>query len=243
MADKNSLQNVFVEKTAKQNYIREMFDSIAYRYDFLNHLLSFGLDFYWRWFAIHKLNLKGGEKIIDIACGTGDFSIMASKRKPSMIFGVDVSLNMLKIFRQKALKKEIKKIYLVCASAENLPFKSEMFDVCLVAFGVRNFSDLEAGLKEIHRVLKNGGKIVVLEFSMPKQPFKLFYLFYFRRILPFIGKLFSKHENAYTYLPESVLRFPEGEDFAKILNNCGFKRVELHRLTFGIVTLYIGVKN
>jgi demethylmenaquinone methyltransferase/2-methoxy-6-polyprenyl-1,4-benzoquinol methylase len=108
---------------------------------------------------------------------------------------------------------------------------------------VRNFSDLEAGLKEIHRVLKNGGKIAVLEFSMPKQPFKFFYLFYFRRILPFIGKLFSKHENAYTYLPESVLRFPEGEDFAKILNHCGFKQIELHRLTFGIVTLYIGVKN
>ncbi len=243
MRGKSSLQDVFVEKTVKQNYVREMFDSIAYRYDFLNHLLSFGFDLYWRWFAVRKLGLNGAEKIIDIACGTGDFSILAAKRNPSMIFGVDVSLNMLKIFHQKAKKKGIRKLNLICASAEDLPFKNEVFDVCLVAFGVRNFSDLEAGLREIHRVLKRGGKIAILEFSIPKQPFKLFYLFYFRKILPFIGKLFSKHENAYTYLPESVLRFPEGEDFAGILNKCGFKQVQFHRLTFGVVTLYIGVKN
>lgn len=233
---------IFTKKDLKRQYVHQMFDSIAHRYDFLNHLLSFGLDIRWRRFAVGKLNLSGGESIIDVASGTGDFSIEAAKFKPKLLVGVDVSLNMLKIFEQKALARGIKNLKLLCAEAESLPFKDETFDVCLVAFGVRNFSDLEMGLSEIYRILKRGGKLAVLEFSIPDKAFKWLYLFYFRKILPFIGKIFSRHENAYTYLPESVLKFPEGESFVKILNNVGFSTVKMWRLTFGVVTLYISYK-
>ncbi len=233
---------IFTQKDAKRQYVHRMFDSIAYRYDFLNHFLSLGLDIRWRKFAVNQLKLSGGEKIIDIASGTGDFSIEAMKFKPSLIVGVDVSLNMLKIFRQKALAKKIKNLNLLCAEAENLPFKDETFDVCLVAFGVRNFSDLEIGLSEIYRILKRGGKLAVLEFSLPDKTFRWIYLFYFRKILPLIGRVFSKHKSAYTYLPESVLKFPEGENFAKILNDIGFKEVKMWRLTFGVVTFYLTYK-
>jgi demethylmenaquinone methyltransferase/2-methoxy-6-polyprenyl-1,4-benzoquinol methylase len=219
-----------------------MFDSIAHRYDFLNHFLSLGLDIRWRKFAVNKLNLSGGEKIIDIASGTGDFSIETRKFKPSLVLGVDVSLNMLRIFRQKALRKKVKNLNLLCAEAENLPFKDETFDVCLVAFGVRNFSDLGMGLSEIYRILKPGGKLAVLEFSLPDKTFRSVYFFYFRKILPLIGRIFSKHKDAYTYLPESVLKFPEGGSFVKILNDIGFREVKMWRLTFGVVTFYLAYK-
>ncbi len=233
---------IFTQKDAKRRYVHQMFDSIAHRYDFLNHLLSLGLDIRWRRFAVDKLDLSGGESIIDVASGTGDFSIEASRFKPNLLVGVDVSLNMLKLFRRKALAKKIKNLKLLCAEAENLPFKDETFDVCLVAFGVRNFADLEVGLSEIYRILKRGGKLAILEFSIPDKAFRWIYLLYFRKILPLIGRIFSRHENAYTYLPESVLKFPEGENFAKILNNVGFKAIKMWRLTFGVVTLYISYK-
>ncbi len=233
---------VFARKDVKRKYVHKMFDLIAHRYDFLNHVLSFGFDIKWRKFAVRKLNLSGGEKIIDIACGTGDFSIATLKFNPSLIVGVDVSLNMLRIFRQKFLKRKAKNFNILCAEAENLPFKNETFDVCLVAFGVRNFSDLEKGLSEIYRILKLSGKLGVLEFSIPDKPFKWIYFFYFRRILPLIGKIFSGHENAYTYLPESVLRFPEGENFVRILREVGFKEVKFWHLTFGVVTFYLACK-
>ncbi len=233
---------VIIDKDTKRKYVKRMFDSIARKYDFLNHLLSFGFDIYWRKFAVKKLNLKGEEKIIDIACGTGDFSLSAYKEMKVDIAGVDVSLNMLKIFAEKAKKKKIESLSLVCAEAENLPFKDESFNICLVAFGVRNFSNLRAGLMEIFRILKDNGKLAILEFSLPKSPLKEIYLFYFRFVLPLIGKFISKHENAYTYLPESVLIFPQGENFALILKKCGFKNVRMWRLTFGVVTLYLAEK-
>ena len=233
---------VIIESDAKRKYVKRMFDSIAAKYDFLNHLLSFGFDIYWRKFAVKKLNLRGGENIIDIACGTGDFSLSAYREKIVNITGVDVSLNMLKIFLKKAKKKNVENLSLVCAEAENLPFKDGAFDACLVAFGVRNFSNLKIGLREIFRILKDRGKLVILEFSLPKSPLKEIYLFYFRFILPLIGKLVSKHENAYRYLPESVLIFPQGENFALILKECGFRSVQMWRLTFGIVTLYLAEK-
>ncbi len=233
---------VIIESDVKRKYVKRMFDSIAGKYDFLNHLLSFGFDIWWRKFAVKKLNLKGGENVIDIACGTGDFSLSAYREKVVNITGVDVSPNMLKIFLNKARKKKVENLSLVCAEAESLPFKDESFDICLVAFGVRNFSNLKTGLREIFRILKDGGKLAILEFSLPKSPLKEIYLFYFRFILPLIGKLVSKHENAYTYLPESVLIFPQGEGFALILKECGFKDVQLWRLTFGIVTFYLAEK-
>ncbi len=235
-------QNYITQGELKREYVKQMFDAIAKRYDFLNHLLSFGFDIYWRRFAISKLNLSGSERVVDIACGTGDFSLSAYRKIPVKITGVDVSINMLKIFKEKAMKNGVVNSSFLCAEVENLPFKEGVFDICLVAFGVRNFSFLERGLKEIYRVLKGGGKLAVLEFSLPKAPLKQIYLFYFRKILPIIGKIISKHDNAYTYLPESVLRFPEGIDFVKILNGVGFGKVEMWRLTFGIVTLYIAYK-
>jgi len=234
--------NYIVRTDLKRKYVKQMFNSIARKYDFLNHLLSFGFDIWWRKYAVNKLNLSGTEKIIDIACGTGDFSLSAYKKFPVEIIGVDVSLNMLKIFAVKARKLGVNNLSLLCAEAENLPFKENVFDVCLVAFGVRNFSLLENGLKEIYRVLKFGGKLAVLEFSLPRAPLKQVYLFYFRKILPLIGKIISKHDDAYTYLPESVLKFPEGLEFVRILNKVGFKKVEMRRLTFGVVTFYLAYK-
>ncbi|MFN3135643.1 MAG: bifunctional demethylmenaquinone methyltransferase/2-methoxy-6-polyprenyl-1,4-benzoquinol methylase UbiE [Candidatus Kryptonium sp.] len=235
-------QNYITQGKLKRRYVKQMFNAIAKRYDLLNHLLSFGFDIYWRRFAVNKLNLSGSERIVDIACGTGDFSLSAYKKGKIKVVGVDVSINMLKIFGEKARRKRVNSLSLLCAEAENLPFKESVFDVCLVAFGVRNFSSLEKGLREIHRVLKDGGKLAVLEFSLPKPPLKQAYLFYFRRVLPIIGKIVSKHNDAYTYLPESVLRFPEGMDFVRILSEVGFREVEMWRLTFGVVTLYIAYK-
>lgn len=234
--------NYITQSELKRKYVRRMFNAIARKYDFLNHLLSFGFDIYWRRFAINKLNLSDFERIVDIACGTGDFSLSAYKKRKVKIVGVDVSVNMLKIFAEKAKRERVNGLSLLCAEAESLPFKENVFDICLVAFGVRNFSSLEKGLKEIYRVLEDGGKLAVLEFSLPKPPLRQIYLFYFRKVLPVIGKIISRHDNAYTYLPESVLRFPEGMDFVKILNEVGFKRVKMWRLTFGIVTLYIAYK-
>lgn len=234
--------NYIVKADLKRKYVRQMFNSIAWRYDLLNHLLSFGFDIFWRRYAVRKLNLSGTEKLIDIACGTGDFSLSAYRKFPVEIVGVDVSLNMLKIFSDKAKKLGINNLFLLCAEAENLPFKENIFDVCLVAFGVRNFSSLENGLREIYRVLKPNGKLAILEFSLPRTPLKQIYLFYFRKILPFVGKIISKHDNAYTYLPESVLEFPEGIEFVEILRKSGFKKVEMRRLTFGVVTFYLAYK-
>lgn len=232
------------EGDIKRKYVKHIFDFIAKRYDFLNHLLSFGFDIYWRKFAIEKLNLTGKERVIDVACGTGDFSITAWKKIPVKIVGVDVSLNMLRIFSDKAKKERIKDLYLLCAEAENLPFKGETFDVCLVAFGVRNFYSLEKGLREIYRVLKRGGKLAVLELSLPNLPLlRQTYLFYFRKILPFVGKIISGHKSAYSYLPESVLKFPSITEFMKILKNVGFKEINAWSLTFGITTLYISHKD
>ncbi|MEN3037683.1 MAG: bifunctional demethylmenaquinone methyltransferase/2-methoxy-6-polyprenyl-1,4-benzoquinol methylase UbiE [Candidatus Kryptonium sp.] len=236
------IRSYITEGETKRRYVKWMFNAIAKRYDLLNHLLSFGLDIHWRRFAVKKLNPSGSETIVDIACGTGDFSISACDKFPSKIIGIDVSLNMLKIFFDKAKKLNLNNLSLLCAEAENLPLKDKSVDIALVAFGVRNFSNLKTGLSEINRILKNNGRLAVLEFSLPKGVLKKIYLFYFRKILPFIGNLISKHENAYTYLPESVLAFPEGEEFAKILNEVGFKRVEMWRLTFGVVTLYIAYK-
>ncbi len=236
------MENSF-NQNPKRHYVRQMFDSIAHRYDLINHVLSLGLHVRWRSFAVNKLNLSGGERIIDVASGTGSFSIITQKFKPSLIFGVDVSLNMLKIYRQRALAKGIKNLNLLCAEAETLPFKDEVFDVCLVAFGVRNFADPKIGLSEIYRVMKQGGKLAVLEISIPNNPLiKLIYLLYLKKILPLIGGLLSKYKSAYEYLSESVSAFPQGKHFAKFLSDLGFREVKIWNLTFGVVKLYIACK-
>ncbi|MCF8296496.1 MAG: bifunctional demethylmenaquinone methyltransferase/2-methoxy-6-polyprenyl-1,4-benzoquinol methylase UbiE [Saprospiraceae bacterium] len=221
-----------------------MFDNIAGKYDFLNHFLSLGIDKVWRKKAIKKLKTSNPQRILDIACGTGDFSIEALKLNPTEIIGIDISKEMLKVGIEKIKKKNLENIItLKLGDSENLEFENNYFDAAIVAFGVRNFETLQKGLKEIQRVLKPGGVFIVLEFSKPKYfPFKQFYNFYFLRILPVIGKLFSKDNSAYTYLPESVQAFPDGENFIKELETAGFNNCELFPQTLGVATIYMGEK-
>lgn len=227
----------------KQN-VRQMFDAIAGTYDFLNHLLSFGIDIYWRKKAVGLLKLSHPLKILDIATGTGDFAIEAVKLNPQKIIGIDISEKMLSIAKEKIRKLHLEgKIKFQLADCENLPFENNSFDAVTVGFGVRNFENLDKGLKEMHRVLKKDGKIVILEFSKPKAfLIKNIFNFYFKNILPFIGKFISKNREAYAYLPQSVQKFPDGEDFLKIMKKIGFLNPKQIKLTFGIASIYIGKK-
>ena len=221
-----------------------MFDNIAWRYDFLNHFLSFGIDHRWRERAIHILSQVSPESILDVACGTGDLSIEALKLKPRKIIGVDISEGMLAKGREKLVRKNLEKtITLVYGDSEALQFDDHVFDAAMVAFGVRNFENINKGLAEILRVLKQGGLLVVLEFSKPRSLFfkKIFNLYFFR-ILPFMGRLFSKDVSAYSYLPESVNAFPDRIDFLDIMRNVGFTDTCFEELTMGIACLYYGKK-
>jgi len=228
----------------KKDQVSRMFDNIAWRYDFLNHFLSFGIDRRWRGRAIHILSQVSPELILDVACGTGDLSIEALKLKPRMIIGVDISEGMLAKGREKLVRKNLKKsITLIYGDSEALQFDDKVFDAAMVAFGVRNFENINQGLAEILRVLKPGGLLVVLEFSKPQSLFfmKIFHLYFFR-ILPFMGRLFSKDVSAYSYLPESVNAFPDRIDFLDIMRNVGFTDTCFEELTMGIACLYYGKK-
>lgn len=231
------------DKTKKQE-VAEMFDNIAPKYDFLNHLLSMGIDIGWRKKAINLLKKEKPETILDVATGTADFAIEALQANPKKVVGVDISNDMLAVGRKKIERKGIENlVQLNYGDAENLPFEDGEFDAITVAFGVRNFENLEAGLTEMNRVLKKGKTLFVIEFSKPEHfPIKQLYFFYFKVILPVIGKLVSKDARAYTYLPESVEVFPYGNKFAEILKSCGFSSVEIKPLTFGIASLYIAKK-
>lgn len=209
-------------KQGKKIQVEEMFDNISPKYDFLNHLLSANIDKIWRRKAIKKLQQSNPRSIIDIATGTGDFAISATKITGSKITGIDISEGMLEVGRRKIQKKGLSdRIEFLKADSENLPFLDNTFDAAIVGFGVRNFENLEKGLTEINRILKPGGMFIVLEFAKPiKSPFKEFYYFYFTKILPFLGRVVSKDNRAYTYLPESVNEFPDGADlfrYCKIL--------------------------
>jgi len=228
----------------KKKQIAKMFNNIAIRYDFLNHFLSLGVDKYWRKKAISKLNGRNNTVILDIATGTGDFAIEAMKLKPEKIFGVDISTEMLEIGKKKILAKNLQNtIQLFEGDSEDLIFEDNKFDAVTVAFGVRNFQNLEAGLEEMRRVLKPGGKAVILEFSQPKNSFfKKLYNFYSSKITPGIGKAISKDKEAYAYLHESVKAFPHGIEFCNIMIRCGYKNIHFTTLTFGIVTIYTAEK-
>lgn len=228
---------------SKKLQVAKMFDSIAKSYDFLNHTLSFGMDFYWRKKAISKLT-NNPKKILDVACGTADFAIATSKLNGVYITGIDISKNMLEIGRKKVEKKGLEKqIKLEFADSENLPFENESFDAITAGFGVRNFENLQLGLSEMRRVLKKDGIVVILEPSKPKYfPIKQIYSAYFHHILPLFGQLISKDKRAYNYLPESVDAFPENEKFIEILKEVGFSKVKYLPLTLGIVSLYIAIK-
>ncbi|HEY3373293.1 MAG TPA: bifunctional demethylmenaquinone methyltransferase/2-methoxy-6-polyprenyl-1,4-benzoquinol methylase UbiE [Prolixibacteraceae bacterium] len=228
----------------KKQQVEQMFDNIAPRYDFLNHFLSLGIDKLWRKKAIRILSDYKTDVLLDVATGTGDFAIAAMKLKPSKIVAFDISEQMLNVGRIKAEKLGLEtSIKFVKGDSEAMPFSDRQFDAITVAFGVRNFENLEKGLKEFHRVLKPNGVAVILEFSKPKYfPFKQFYFFYFFTILPLVGRLVSKDSSAYSYLPESVMAFPDDQKFLSILESCGFSRSTQKRLTFGIATIYIAQK-
>ena len=221
-----------------------MFDAIAHRYDLLNHLLSGGVDFYWRRSAIATLRDAHPRRILDVATGTADFAIASLRIKPEEVVGVDIAEQMLAIGRTKLRKLGLEGIVrLNTGDAEHLEFADNSFDAAIVAFGARNFEDLSRGLREMQRVLRPGGRIVVLEFSRPSAfPFKQIYLFYFRRILPLLGRMISRDRGAYAYLPDTVMKFPEGEAFLSLLREAGIQAPRQKRLTFGIATIYTGEK-
>lgn len=222
-----------------------MFNTIAPYYDFLNHLLSGGIDIIWRKKAIDYLKESNPKLILDVATGTGDVAITAANRlHPDRITGVDISTKMLEIGRQKIAKKGLEKVITMEeGSAENLPYADNTFDAITVAFGVRNFEDLNKGLAEMNRVLKTGGTLVVLEFSQPGLfPFKQIFNMYFKYMLPLIGRITSKDPKAYQYLYESVQAFPAGNDFINYLHNNGYKSNKWIPLTLGICSIYLGKK-
>lgn len=221
-----------------------MFDDIAPRYDFLNRLLSFGIDQTWRDKAIETLRAAEPKRILDVATGTADLAIKALKLNPESVVGVDISEEMLAIGREKVARiGESGRITLQRGEAEKLPFSDNQFDAALVAFGVRNFENLHDGLSEIWRVLRPGGDLVVLEFSHPTSfPVRQLYSFYSHAVLPSVGRLVSKNKEAYKYLPASVDVFPSGEAFLDKMREAGFREVSARPLTFGIASLYKGCR-
>lgn len=234
----------YSQEGSKTQQIATMFDNIAHRYDFLNRSLSMGIDIIWRKKAIAQLKELKPKTILDVATGTGDFALEAMSLNPDKITGVDISVGMLELGKVKIAKKKLSnKIEMVVGDSENLPFKDNTYDAATVAFGVRNFENLQKGLTDINRVLRPGGKLVVLELSTPKKfPVKQLFGFYFNNILPLFGKMLSKDDSAYTYLPESVNAFPDGEDFKKVMAAAGFEHNTSKSLTLGICSLYTGIK-
>lgn len=229
---------------SKKAQVADMFNNIAGKYDFLNHFLSLGIDKGWRKKAIREVAQVQPKHILDVATGTGDLAMAAAKLHPEHITGIDIAEQMLEVGRKKIAAQNLSGIIsLQTGDSEDLPFDANSFDAVMCAYGVRNFEHLEVGLQEMHRVMRPGGKLAILEFSHPTGfPIKQLYKFYFRYILPTLGKLVSKHSRAYTYLPESVNAFPEGKVFTGMLRDCGFEEAKARPLTFGITTLYTATK-
>ena len=225
---------------SKKDQVEEMFDNISPKYDLLNHVLSANIDRLWRKNTINKLKFYKPGLILDIATGTADFAVAATMIKGVKVIGIDISEGMLEVGQKKIERKKLTDtINLIKADSENLPFENDKFDAAIVGFGVRNFENLKKGLAEIKRVLKPGAVFYVLEFSKPvKSPYKHIYQFYFNKILPLIGRAVSKDSSAYTYLPESVNEFPDGDKFLTILADVGFVDNRYFLQTFGIATIY-----
>lgn len=230
---------------SKKEQVAGMFDQIAFRYDLLNRFLSGGVDIYWRKRAIRELKEIQPKTVLDVATGTADVAIMTWKYvKPEKIIGIDISEGMLELGREKIAKLLLSNnIELKGGDSEAISFADDTFEAVTVAFGVRNFQNLEKGLSEMFRVLKPGGKVVILEFSKPKQlVFKGLYNLYMRVVCPGVGKWLTKNREAYQYLHNSVKAFPEGETFLHILQQVGFSETSLKRLSLGICTIYCGRK-
>lgn len=224
----------------KKNKVKRIFDSIAGRYDLLNHLLSAGMDFYWRKRALKLTKINTESVILDMACGTGDFSIAAGKLGTNKIIGADYSYEMIKNFCSKAAWSKGRIVQTV---AEAPPFKNSCFTNIIIGFGVRNFYNIQTAFDNFYSLLTLGGKVTILEFRLPPQKiFQLVYNFYFTRVLPLVGKIISKDPEAYTYLPESVHEFDRKINLPELLKNSGFENIESHSLTAGIVQVVIAFK-
>lgn len=225
---------------SKKQQVEQMFDNISGKYDLLNRILSMGIDVSWRKKVVKSVKKEKPETILDIATGTGDLAIAMAKSTDAKITGFDLSAGMLEVGRKKVEEQNLQnRIEMIQGDAENMPFEDNSFDVITVAFGVRNFENLEKGLNDIYRVLKPDGKFIILEFSQPESfPMKQLYSFYSRTVLPRIGKKISKDQSAYTYLPDSVQAFPYGEEMKKILKKSKFVEPYDKKLTFGIASIY-----
>lgn len=230
--------------SSKKLQVTRMFDAIAGEYDILNRVISLGIDIRWRKKVVKKLSGKSLDCVLDIATGTGDLALALTKTKAKKIIGLDISPGMLELGRQKVIKKNLENtIEMVIGDSEALPFEAHSFDAITVAFGVRNFENLDKGLAEIYRVLKPGGTLVVLETSVPTRfPFKQFYNFYAGWLMPRVARLLSKDKSAYHYLAESAAHFPYGGAFNNILSKIGFIKVACYPQTFGVASIYCGTK-
>ncbi|AUC14070.1 bifunctional demethylmenaquinone methyltransferase/2-methoxy-6-polyprenyl-1,4-benzoquinol methylase [Tenacibaculum sp. SZ-18] len=228
----------------KKEQVAQMFDTISKNYDGLNRVISLGIDVSWRKKVVKLVSENNPKQILDIATGTGDLAMMMAQLNPDKIIGLDISAGMLEVGKEKINKANLSdKIEMVVGDSENIPFENNTFDAITVSFGVRNFENLDKGLQEIHRVLKPGGKFVVLETSNPtKFPFKQGYKLYTNIFLPIVGKLFSKDKVAYSYLSESANSFPFGEAFNNILTKNGFKNASSLPVTFGVASIYTSTK-
>jgi len=228
----------------KGTHVKNMFDRIARWYDFLNHFLSLGIDRRWRKKLVRGLALQEGDHVLDVATGTGDLAFTLLAGCGCRVTGMDVSEEMMEVGRRKAKKKGVAgRMTYVTGRAEEMPFEDQAFGAVTVAFGVRNYTDLEQGLKEMRRVLRPGGTTAILEFAQPaRQPLKALYSLYLFHLLPLAGKIFSGDKYAYTYLPESIRRFPQREDFLAIMERCGFEECRYETYTGGIVAAYFGKK-
>ena len=228
----------------KKEQVEQMFDNVSTNYDFLNRVLTFGLDINWRKKVVKKVAQNNPKQLLDIATGTGDFAIMLAKLNPEKVIGLDISQGMLNKGIDKIKKRKLEHIIdMVQGNSENMPFKDDTFDAITVGFGVRNFENLDTGLKEIYRVLKPGGVLAILETSQPEKfPMKQLFKLYSKYIIPTIGSIFSKDKSAYSYLPESAAAFPYGKKFNNILQKNGFNNATDKPLTFGIASMYLATK-
>ena len=230
---------------SKKEQVAAMFNAISPKYDALNRILSAGIDQSWRRKTLREIRATGALNVLDVATGTADLALALAKGIPgSKVVGVDISSGMLEVGRSKVRAKDLEgRVRLDLGDGEQLPYEESSFDAVTVAFGVRNFENLEQGLRDMRRVLQPGGSLAVLEFSQPTAwPLRSLYLLYFKNILPRIGRMVSKDASAYTYLPNSVQAFPYGEAFAAKLREAGFKSVRVRPLTFGIASLYLAIK-
>ncbi len=228
----------------RKAYVKQMFNDIAYRYDFLNHLLSGGIDVYWRKKSVSKLDVQPGDRVLDLACGTADFAIETAQRKQCQVVGTDIAHQMLVFAQEKIKKKKLKQsVALLNGDGEHLPFVNASFQGVTIAFGIRNMGSIEDALCEMNRILSKEGQAIILEFSLPVNPvLRQIYLLYFKHVLPRIGSLFSKDDQAYSYLPASVESFPTISEFERTMQQAGFRNIKHWKLLNGVAVIYRGSK-